>query len=86
MDLAGTRAVWQCVGCGRIVDERPCIGVCQDRRVEVVYAHDHADALLRVEALEDFLRRFAALTPSGPDAGKTWAVLQAEARRLLSRT
>ena len=85
-ELTETRSVWQCIGCGRIVDERPCIGVCQDRRVEIVYAHDHADALLRVEELEDFLRRFAGLTPSGPHAAKTWQVLQDEARKLLSRT
>lgn len=84
--LPETRAVWECIGCGRIVDERACVGICQDRRVEVVYARDHAEALSRLEDLEEFLRRFATLKPAGPRAQETWGLLQAEARKLLSRT
>ena len=84
--MAETRTVWQCIGCGRIVDDRPCVGICQDRKVEIVYAEDHADALLRIEELEAFVRRLASVTPAGPGAGRTWRVMQDEARKLLSRT
>ena len=81
-----TRSVWQCIGCGRIVDDRPCVGICQDRKVEIVYAADHRAVEARARELDAFVRRFAAVTPRGPDAAKTWSVLQDEARRLLSRT
>lgn len=84
--MAETRSVWQCIGCGRIVDDRPCVGICQDRRVEVVYAEDHLVAEKRIAALEAFVRRFASVKPAGPGAARTWEVLQAEARALLSRT
>jgi hypothetical protein len=30
---------WQCIGCGRI-DGPECLGICQDREVELVYAEE----------------------------------------------
>jgi len=33
--------VWQCIGCGKIEGPQACIGVCQDRKVEMVYASVH---------------------------------------------
>ena len=32
---------WQCIGCGRIDGPQPCVGTCQDRRTEFVYASEH---------------------------------------------
>ena len=32
---------WQCVGCGRIEDAQPCIGVCKDRKINFVYAEEY---------------------------------------------
>src|SRR5262252_1688753 len=29
---------WQCIGCGRLDGPQPCLGVCQDRKVELVPA------------------------------------------------
>ena len=29
---------WQCIGCGRIEAPQPCLGICEDRKVEFVYA------------------------------------------------
>ena len=31
-----TVEAWQCVGCGRLQAERPCIGVCTDKKIELV--------------------------------------------------
>ena len=28
---------WRCIGCGRIEAQRPCIGVCEDRKVRLVF-------------------------------------------------
>jgi len=35
---------WQCIGCGRIDGPQNCIGICEDRKVEFVYAVEHDDA------------------------------------------
>jgi len=31
---------WQCIGCGKIDAPQTCIGICQDCRVEFVYAFE----------------------------------------------
>ena len=47
-DVMGERVTaWQCIGCGRIEGSQPCIGVCQDRKVDFVYASDYDEALAR---------------------------------------
>lgn len=81
--MVETRKVWQCVGCGRIDDPQPCVGICQDRKVEIVYASDYAAAAARVEALEALLRRIAFTTPRPGECESTWRALQGDARRLL---
>ena len=42
----------ECIGCGKLEGPRPCIGVCQDQIVELVYAYEHRDALARAELAE----------------------------------
>ena len=36
---------WQCIGCGKIEAPQTCIGVCQDRKVQFVYASGHEEVL-----------------------------------------
>jgi len=36
---------WQCIGCGKIEAPQNCIGVCEDRKVQFVYAFEHEEAL-----------------------------------------
>ena len=38
VELAQTIEPWQCVGCGRLQAERPCIGGCSDKMIELVEA------------------------------------------------
>jgi hypothetical protein len=40
-----TVKAWQCIGCGKIDAPQTCVGVCQDRKVEFVYASEHMEAL-----------------------------------------
>ncbi len=61
---------WRCIGCGRIEGPQPCIGVCEDRKVRLVFAADYeaALALLReteekAAALEGLVRRLAQTRP-----------------------
>jgi len=81
---------WQCIGCGRIEGAQPCVGICQDRRTEFVYASDY-DALLaqlaleraRAEALAALVRQLAYTTPRKDDWERTYRALQARARQNL---
>jgi hypothetical protein len=82
--MTDTVLLWQCIGCGKLERTESCIGVCQDRKVEMVYARDHAEALLRIEALEEVVRRIASVTPRESQWEATYRALQADARRTLA--
>ena len=82
---------WQCIGCGRIEAPQPCIGVCQDRKVEFVYASDHKEALVELEAsrrkasaLEALARRLASTNPRKDGWEHSYRAMQAQARATLA--
>jgi hypothetical protein len=61
---------WQCIGCGRLEGPQTCIGICEDRPVQLVSAGDYEDALAqaaaarqRAEALAAVVRQIASITP-----------------------
>ena len=88
---ANTITAWQCVGCGRLEAPQNCIGVCHDRKVELVSAWDHAEALsaledahARVAALTALLGKLAHVTPRAGAFESSYRALQAEARKLLA--
>lgn len=81
---------WQCIGCGRIEGAQPCIGICEDRRVEFVYASEHDAALAQLalahrqrEDLAALVRQIAHTTPRKGECERTWLALQVKARGLL---
>lgn len=89
-DSEGRIQVWRCIGCGRIEGLQQCIGVCQDRRVELVEVEVHARVLAEVEdlrrdtrALLALVRRLATLTPRAGMHERTFDALQSQARALL---
>ena len=82
---------WQCIGCGKIEAPQTCIGICQDRKVEFVYAFEHEEALAqaraaqrRVDALAALLRRLAWTTPRPGEWERSYRALQREARDALA--
>ena len=82
---------WQCIGCGKIEAPQTCIGVCQDRKVQFVYAFEHEQVLAqarraqqRAEALEGVVRRLAFTTPRNGEWERSYRALQDQARRALS--
>lgn len=81
--MVETIEAWKCVGCGRLQAERPCIGVCTDKRVELVEAADYAELAWRVEELEAALALIARVTPKPEALEASWLALQARARALL---
>jgi len=83
---------WQCIGCGKVEAPQTCIGVCQDRKVELVYAFDHAQALAELsevtaqrDRLSALLRRFVSIRPRTGEWGRTLRTFQQDARELLMR-
>ena len=81
---------WQCIGCGRIEGAQPCIGICQDRKVDFVYAFDHDKVLAQLalarrqaEALAALVRQLACTTPREGEWERTYRALQDRAHRTL---
>ncbi len=81
---------WQCIGCGRIEGAQPCVGICQDRRMDFVYASDYDEALAqlalmrrRTETLVALVRQLAFTTPREGEWERTFRALKARAQRTL---
>ena len=81
---------WQCVGCGKIDAPAPCIGICEDRLVEFVYAVEHREALARMQSeaqradvLIALVRRLANTKPADGQWERSFRALRDEARRTL---
>ena len=84
---------WQCIGCGKIEAPQTCIGICQNRKVQFVYADEHERALAdlatthrKVDALEALVRRLAYTNPHKDRWEYSYRVMQEEARTLLVST
>ena len=82
---------WQCIGCGRIEAPQNCVGICQDRKVEFVYAFEHAQALAQVDqarkqvaALGALVRKLVSTMPRDGEWQRSYLALQDEARRMLA--
>jgi len=82
---------WQCIGCGRIEAPQPCIGVCQDRKVQFVGVQDYEDALAlarnaqrRAEGLVSLMRKLALIRPREGQWEPCLRALQEEARGALA--
>ena len=83
---------WRCIGCGRVEAPANCVGICQDRKVELVDAWDYAevvvaldDATERIAALESALAKLAHVTPREGTWKASYLALQAHARKVLER-
>lgn len=81
---------WQCIGCGRVEAPANCVGICQDRKVELVGAWDYAEVVValeeankRIAALESALGRLAHVTPREGTWKESYLALQRHARKLL---
>jgi hypothetical protein len=82
---------WQCVGCGRIEAPQTCIGICQDRKVEFVYAFEHEEALAqltgaltRIDELEAIAYQLAWTKPRTGEWEHSYRALQQRARKILA--
>jgi hypothetical protein len=76
--------VWQCVGCGRIDDPQPCVGICRDEKREYIPARDHDAAIAELEILRAITREIAAITPRDGQWELSYRALQQRPRAALS--
>ena len=82
---------WQCIGCGKIEAPQPCVGVCQDRKVQFVYAEEYEEALVearqaarRADALQALVGQLALTTPRKGEWEQCYRALQSRARRAMA--
>lgn len=83
-------AGWVCIGCGRIEVPQDCLGVCEDRPVQVVLSSDYDEAAARAElegeraaALAGLVRRLASVSPRDGEWERSFRAFQSEARGVL---
>jgi hypothetical protein len=88
--MNGRIEAWQCIGCGRIEAPQNCIGLCQDRKVELVDARSFDDLQRQLDAERVKSGRLAALVQQlawskpRPDAWeRSYRALQERARALV---
>lgn len=76
---------WECTGCGRVEAPQPCLGICQDRAVELV----HADAYRQLQEdnaqMRELILRLARTTPTSDGWEAGYRALQERATRLLDQ-
>jgi hypothetical protein len=91
LPIAETITAWRCIGCGRLEAPANCIGVCQDRKMELVGARDYGEALVQLEKAYDRIAKLEAvvakLAPTTPREGAwkdSYLAPQLEATRRLS--
>lgn len=77
---------WQCIGCGKLEAPRPCIGVCQDRPVELVAAADYDALQERLQRSEALLRQLVLATPRDGAWQRSYQHFQQQARQLLAES
>ena len=82
---------WQCIGCGKIEAPQTCVGVCQDRKVEIGYAFEHEEVLAQLDAarattdsLEAIVYQLAWTKPRRDRCEESYRALQQRARKILS--
>ena len=82
---------WHCIGCGMIEAPQTCIGVCEYRKLDLVYAFEHEQVLARAaaaeqraDAMEAVVRQLARTTPRDGEWERSYTALQHQARRALA--
>ena len=89
--MAERMTAWQCIGCGRLEGPQNCLGICEDRKVQLVYASqldaavaDAERARRPSEALLALVRQLALTTPRVREWERSYRVLQDRARQVLA--
>ncbi len=74
---------WECIGCGRIEAPQPCLGICQDRAVELVRADDYQALEADNAMMRELILRLARTSPRNGQWEAGYRDVQARAAELL---
>lgn len=77
-------SAWECIGCGRIEGARPCLGICQDRKVDFVYAAEYDTVLTQLQRMTALVQQLAWTHPHNGEWEKSFRALQQRAREALA--
>lgn len=80
---AESYTVWRCIGCGRIEMPAPCIGICEDRAVDMVEAEEYRKLVADYQAMRELVLRLAGTVPRDGHWEEGYRALQARANELL---
>lgn len=83
-EAPGTVKVWRCIGCGRIEMPAPCVGVCEDRVLELVDAATYESLRADYLELRELAVRLAGTHPRDGQWEQGYRALQERARDLLA--
>lgn len=87
--MNGTVNAWQCIGCGKIEAPQTCVGVCESRKVALVYADEHLAVVGRLQAantdMAALLKQFATIMPREGGWESSYRAMQEKARKVLAR-
>ena len=88
--MTDTMKAWQCIGCGNLDAATTCIGVCDYRKVEFVYAQEHEQALRvaalarkQAAALAAVVSQLAHTNPRDGEWQRSYVAMQSQARVVL---
>lgn len=91
-DPDGRITAWECIGCGKIEAPQTCIGICQDRKAELVYATNYDETVAELartqQALasaQSLIRRMAHTRPRDGQWEQTLRYFQAQAQAVLDQ-
>ncbi|NEZ02683.1 hypothetical protein G4Y73_00800 [Wenzhouxiangella sp. XN201] len=76
---------WECTGCGRIEAPQPCLGICQDRAVELVHAEAYRQLQDDNARMRELILRLAGTSPREGQWEAGYRAVQARAAELLER-
>lgn len=74
---------WECMGCGRIEAPQPCLGICQDRPVELVTKAEYDRLAQEYGRMRELVLQLALTSPHADQWEVGYRAAQKRARALV---
>jgi len=74
---------WECIGCGRIEAPQPCLGICQDRPMELVPRAAYEQLAEEYGRMREFVLQLALTSPRSDQWEAGYRAAQKRARALV---
>lgn len=74
---------WECIGCGRIEAPQPCLGICQDRPMELVPRAVYEQLAEEYGRMRELVLQLALTSPRSDQWEASYRAAQKRARALV---